>query len=106
MDIYHQSILLNSGKTHCDKQFSHLDLEPTNIKHRFNDITCHNQAFVAEISCRVRILMISGKIVNLVSYNIFFTFLCLTNPKLCSSQQPVVLNLHNITEPRKQNLKS
>ena len=64
MDIYHQLILLNSGKTHCDKQFSHLDLEPTNIKHIFNDITCHNQAFVADISCRVRKINDFGKDCN------------------------------------------
>ena len=31
--------------------------------------------------------------------------LCLTNPKLCSSEQAVVLNISKITEPRKQKLK-
>ena len=31
--------------------------------------------------------------------------LCLTNPKLCSSEQAVVLNIPKITEPRKQKLK-
>ena len=28
-------------------------------------------------------------------------YLCLTSPKLCSSEQAVVLNLWKITEPRK-----
>ena len=31
--------------------------------------------------------------------------LCLTNPKLCSSEQAVVLNICKITEPRKRKLK-
>ena len=31
--------------------------------------------------------------------------LCLTNPKLCSLEQAVVLNLCKITEPRKRKLK-
>ena len=32
-------------------------------------------------------------------------FLCLINPKLCSPEQDVVLNICKITEPRKQKLK-
>ena len=32
-------------------------------------------------------------------------FLCLINPKLCWSEEAVVLNLYKITEPRKQKLK-
>ena len=32
--------------------------------------------------------------------------LCLTNPKLCVSEQAIVLNLHKITEPKKQKLKA
>ena len=31
--------------------------------------------------------------------------LCLTNPKLCSSEQSVVLNICKINEPRKQKFK-
>ena len=31
--------------------------------------------------------------------------LCLSNTKLCSSEQSVVLNIGKITEPRKQKLK-
>ena len=31
---------------------------------------------------------------------------CLTSPKLCSSEQAVVLNLCKITEPRKRKLKA
>ena len=31
--------------------------------------------------------------------------LCLTNPKLCSSEQTVVLNISKMNEPRKQKFK-
>ena len=40
-----------------------------------------------------------------LSYDILFMFLCLFNPKLCWSEEAVVLILGKINEPRKQKLK-
>ena len=67
------------------------------------DVTCQNQAFVAEISCELSYFWERTQF----SFHMIYIFmcLCLTNPKLCWSEEAAVLKFCKITELRKQKVK-
>ena len=58
--------------------------------------------FVALLSYHINII---EKEYEFSFYMLLFMFLCLINPKICRSEEALVLNLCKITEKRKQKLK-
>ena len=66
-------------------------------------MTCQNQAFVAEISCRVLMLLRKQMNLALICYIIYVSMIY--QSKVMLIRRSCSINLYKITEPRKQKLK-